>query len=419
MPEIGLREAASNALVLKYQRLLDEQLACDFNPPAQLSGRGIVLCAGGPRYFTCAWVLIHQLRETLRCDLPIQVWYAGPEEMDEPMLALLRALPRVELVDATQVAGYERIRSLGGWPLKPFAIVHSRYREVLLLDADNLPIVNPQFLFDHPRYIETGAIFWPDLFPLTESSPIWEVTRVPYRLEPSFESGQILVDKSRCWKPLMLTMHLNENAKFYYRLIHGDKDTFHFAWHLAGQEYSMPAGGLACLSPAPHPSQKESFPVLLQREFDGTVIFQHRNAPKWTAFGVNAEFPGFCYEKECLVFLDRLAGVWDGRIRRSNSPPAQYWHSPVGTRWFRYILIGAENRPMEFLPDGRIGCGAHRSEQRWAIVQEQGEPVLLIIGDYGVTCRLTRKDDHVWRGSWVFNELHSVELIPFPQRPED
>ena len=43
----------------------------------RFDGRGIVICAGGPRYFTCAWVLVSILRNTFRIDLPIQVWHLG------------------------------------------------------------------------------------------------------------------------------------------------------------------------------------------------------------------------------------------------------------------------------------------------------------------------------------------------------
>jgi len=415
----GLQEAGSALLISKYQKLLDHARALDYHAPTHLSGRGIVICAGGPRLFTCAWVLIHQLREVLRCTLPIQVWYAGAAEMDAHMIALLQVLARVEAIDATQVPGYERIRPHPGWALKPFALVNSQFREVLMVDADNLPVVDPEFLFDDPRYVETGAIFWPDLEPVRKTSAIWEVTRVPYREEPSFESGQLLVDKSRSRKALMLAMHLNENARFYYTLIHGDKDTFHFAWRMAGCPYAMPGNVPGRLEADVYPELVHIGPVLLQAGFDGRLIFQHRNWPKWFAFGANPRYPGFLYEQECLGFLARLAEAWDGRISKpAPPPPPAYWQSPTGTRWFNYVLVGSTDRLMEFLPDHRIGWGATTNEQEWAIIQNQGQqnqgqPTLVIVGEHGITCRLTRDTDGVWRGRWQIDECGNVELVPF------
>jgi len=359
MSESALPGIGANLLISKYQRLLDHARRQEPAIPANLAGRGILICAGNPRLFTCAWVLIHQLREVLRCSLPIQVWYAGPRDLDERMLALFHGIEGLQAVDATRISGYERIQSHHGWALKPFAILHSSFREVLLLDADNLAVVNPDFLFDEQNYVQTGAIFWPDLNPVSQESPIWEVTRVPYREEPAFESGQILIDKSRCWKALALTMYLNENAQFYYRIIHGDKDTFHFAWHMTGQAYAMPAQRPDVLHVTPTPELKDPGPILLQSDFGGRVIFQHRNWPKWTAYGKNPSFPGALYEPECNRFLSRLEALWDGKMTKPALPPREtYAQSPAGTRWFHYILVGIGDRPMEFLPDGNIGHGA-------------------------------------------------------------
>lgn len=35
-------------------------------------------------------------------------------------------------------------------------------RQVLLLDADNLPLANPERLFSSDEYRHTGALFFPD-----------------------------------------------------------------------------------------------------------------------------------------------------------------------------------------------------------------------------------------------------------------
>src|SRR5579871_1635620 len=89
------------------QLSLDEAIAHHLaSPPRCPSGRfderGIVICAGGTRYFTCAWVLISILRRVHKTALPIQVWHLGRREMSDEMRLLL-AGEDIEVVDAEAI----------------------------------------------------------------------------------------------------------------------------------------------------------------------------------------------------------------------------------------------------------------------------------------------------------------------------
>src|SRR6266446_5865383 len=198
--------------------------------PDRYEGRGIVICGGGVRYFTNAWVCVQMLRR-LGCALPIQLWHLGAKEMDGRMQALVAPLG-VECVDAFKSRKKYPVRRLHGWELKPYAILHCRFREVLFLDADNVPVVNPEFLFDTPRYQASGAIFWPDYEAGKNEklTAIWRSCGMRQPDEPEFETGQIVVDKRRCWRALRLSLWFNEHSDFYYRYLHGDKETFHLAF---------------------------------------------------------------------------------------------------------------------------------------------------------------------------------------------
>jgi hypothetical protein len=103
---------------------------------------------------------------------------------------------------------------------------------------------------------------------------------VTYRDEPQQESGQVLVDKRRAWQALALCDWYNQNSDFFYRFVYGDKDTFRLAWHRTGQAFSMPA------MPA-----SPNF-VINQTDFEGRLLFQHRNGDKWSLHG-NRHCPGF------------------------------------------------------------------------------------------------------------------------------
>jgi len=58
----------------RFQKMQDEIIKAAMPyPEGRFARRGIVICAGGPRLFTCAWVCISMLRKVLGCALPIQV----------------------------------------------------------------------------------------------------------------------------------------------------------------------------------------------------------------------------------------------------------------------------------------------------------------------------------------------------------
>ncbi len=263
--------------------------------PDHLSGKGIVICGGGQRYGICVWVCVNMLRE-MGCNLPVQVWHLGEREMNDTFRQMLSKL-NVECVDAHEIRKIHPVRRLGGWELKSYAMLHSPFEEVLLLDSDNVITRDPTYLFDCREYQNTGAIFWPDYGRLAVDREIWDLTGIPYRDEPEFETGQILVNKSKCWHALNLTMWINEHSDFWYKYIYGDKDTFHMAWRKIGQEYSMPEKLIHTIE---H--------TMCQHDLEGNIIFQHRNMDKWSLKG-NKTVRNFQHEEKCFEFRDQLKDV--------------------------------------------------------------------------------------------------------------
>jgi len=256
-----VQDAAEDESPHVIARKTSEEFIKTIRPyPGGYDGSGIVIPAGGASYFTNAWVCIKMLRH-LGCGLPIQLWHLGRREMDERMRAIVGPL-NVECVDAKIVKKAHPARILNGWEVKPYAIIHSPFKEVLLLDADNVCVTNPEFLFDASQYHETGAIFWPDWGRLGPDRQIWNICGVESRDVPGFESGQIVIDKQKCWEPLLLAMWYNEYSDFYYRHIHGDKETYHMAFRKLGRPYSM----------IPWPI-KSLAGTMCQHDFNGNSIF--------------------------------------------------------------------------------------------------------------------------------------------------
>lgn len=358
--------------------------------PESFRGRGIVICGGGVKYFTNAWVSISMLRH-LGCQLPIQLWYQGPNELDDTMKSLVRKL-NVQCIDAEECRTSSPCNRITGWALKPYAIVNCPFKEVLLIDADNVPISDPTFLFDEPRYKNVGAVFWPDYGRLGPGRPVWEVFGVPFYNEPEFESGQVLVNKATCWRALALTLWYNANSHFFYAYIHGDKETFHMAFRKLRQDYILIPHRIVSLSG-----------TMCQHDFEGKRIFQHRNLAKWVFEGENRCIAGFQKEEECLQFLEILRRDWSGVIaeRRYCQP-----NDPIATILTNntYILKadGGVSCEITFQNDGSISGNSGRDERRWDLRKESDATVCLqLYSQTGLSGELATSSDGSWRSRWM------------------
>ena len=276
--------------------------------PGGFAGRGIVICGGGTPMFTNAWVCINRLRQ-LGCSLPIQLWHCGEGELDDRMRALVAPLG-VECVDIEDVKRSHPANLTHVWASKPYALLYSRFRRILLLDADNVPVRNPEYLFDLAQFRRLGAVFWPDYWSLKSDSSAWKLFDVPFCDGPEFETGQVLVDKAICWRPLNLCLWYNQHHELFYQHIYGDKQTFQMAFLKLGVPYAMP-------NRKPHRLDG----VMCQHDFDGRHLFQHRTLAKWNLFGPNRRVRGFLFDKECRQVLCDLRRTWDGQIQALRPRP--------------------------------------------------------------------------------------------------
>jgi len=393
----------SNKLEIHSFRQTSERFIKHIPPyPNQFDKRGVVICAGG-QYLQCAWVCIRMLRK-LGCKLPIELWHLGVDEMDENIRLLLKQFG-VRCVNAFDVRKRHPARELAGWPLKAYAIKHCKFEEVLLLDADNVPVQNPDYLFETHAYQHSGAIFWPDI--RRGITPIvWKLFGIPYIREPEFESGQIIINKRRCWRALCLALWFNEHGDFYYRHILGDKDTFHLAFRKLRKSFSLI-----------HTSVERIPGTMCQHDFKGRRIFQHRNQYKWLLNGSNQQVPGFQYEDNCLSFLDELRLKWLSPPRESVISTDTSQNKTITdniktltTNIYEYYRIGFDSRRMSFKADGTIGLGLAPMEKFWQLTFLKGQLWLEIFSEKNTTCRLTMTSSGSWVGQWNYFEKMPIKL---------
>lgn len=240
---------------------------------SKYNGKGVVYVGGG-KFNWLALMSIKRLRE-LGSDLPVEVLIPKVSEYEEDYC--LNTLPSLNArcILLPQIFGsdvYQKT-NFSGYQYKVLAILACSFKDVLLLDADNVPVVKPDELFEEPPYKEFGLVTWPDFWKRTTSPSFFKIAGMKigkhrsrfgyhqhgiYTLgveaeqadyddyenvplhdrsgcvpDVSTESGQLLVSKETHIKPLLLSLYYNfYGPGFYYPLFsqgshgEGDKETF-------------------------------------------------------------------------------------------------------------------------------------------------------------------------------------------------
>jgi hypothetical protein len=184
------------------------------------SGRGIVFTASDT-YILPLIVAIRNLRR-LGCALPIEVMYFGDEDLSTQSRELLIDLPGVVPRDMSFMI-HNTDFNLGGWSLKPFAVLLASFREVILMDADAYMFRDPADLFEEPGYRRTGALFFYDRVMRQKTDRrawLQQVLDTPTesivdnrlwngRSSHMQESGVVVVDRWKHLVALLLSCQLN------------------------------------------------------------------------------------------------------------------------------------------------------------------------------------------------------------------
>jgi hypothetical protein len=389
--------------------LLDAAVAAPLPPPTWNAPRGVVIGAGGAKFFGCAWCAVAALR-AVGCHLPVQFWHLGPGEMD-PTMRAAAAIAGIELVDAEAVAAAlpKPPRILTGWPLKPFAVIHCRFKEVIYIDADCIVAENPEYLFETPHVRATGAMFWPDLPPQDKENwpkwmpdVVWENCGMEPRDEPAFESGQFLIDREKSWRPLNVTMHINEHCDWYYKFVFGDKDTFHLAWRKCGADYAMTVSKANWHSPA-----------IFQHDLAGQVLFQHCTSGK-DLLCAGTEIPVLRQKDACVAAQKQLRELgFSGRIW--DYKPSDTAAVIPGV--YAFEQDGIPTRQAILAAGGGITPVADVSIKRWSVHEIDNEPTLVLVGEHHKgseigSAFLRQNGDGGWHGRRTIKNRPAVALLP-------
>ena len=239
----------------------------DLRSSFQQGSRGIVIPAGGDAdAIRFASHLIICLRVVLGCRLPIQIAYAGDDDLpktDRDLIAGLDAATDVTFLNVLPLFDDSRLKLReGGWAIKPFAALASHFEQVILVDADAVFLQEPSVLFNQSAFQDHGAslyhdrLLWQHSFQarhkwfedqIVEPSPAMQESLVwteDYAEE--CDSGVVVLDKSRV-EVLMGLVHTSwQNTQgvrdeVTYKLMHGDKESWWLGLELAGSGYAFEA----------------------------------------------------------------------------------------------------------------------------------------------------------------------------------
>ncbi|KAG1697878.1 hypothetical protein DVH05_015832 [Phytophthora capsici] len=277
---------------LMSQGVYENALAQNASDPAKLlgnngSGNGIVMVVY-PKLLSSVFASISVLR-SYNCTLPIELWISQPEVVRTPSMRQTLDMLQQRFSNVTVETIIDP--TIAGFSTKIHAVQHSKFENVLFLDADNVPVRDPTFLFESKEFREHGAIFWPDfwhpektIFNIQRESLLWELVDLPFVDMFEQESGQILINRKRAAIAMeVLMFYAYHRPSHFERLVlaHGDKDLFRLAWMKTRTPfYMMP------FPPASAGTERGTYKkqfcgmTMVQFDVEGNVLFLHRNAKK-------------------------------------------------------------------------------------------------------------------------------------------
>lgn len=231
-----------------------------------MKGDGIMYLAG-EKYNQLALLSIKLLRSS-GSKLPVEVIIPKKGDYDITFCNSLLPLLNAKCLILSDYLPGSFLDNVKGFQLKNVALLLSSFQRVLYLDADALPISNPDVYFANDPFSSKSMVIWPDLWRRSVSPYYYDIANIKVNEnkrvrnsyfkgdergtkslisyhdcegalpEASSETGQMLIDKKVHFKTLLLSLYYNwYGPNYYYTLFsqgaagEGDKETFIAAAH--------------------------------------------------------------------------------------------------------------------------------------------------------------------------------------------
>lgn len=229
-----------------------------------LSGKGITLTLAD-HMLPYVLGLIGQLK-LIGSEYPIELFIRSGFKQ-ESMEAIRKAVAdypgRATMVNLDDFLPEHWVQQVQGFNNKPFALIHSRFEEVLYVDADTVPLTDLDKFFELPAYKEKGLFLFRDIlvgWTLKDASVSFLKGLMPgaggsndedyilpstdFTLDNYFlgkgrnsyvESGLFVVRKTTHLPGIFMTIAIVMQNKIQ-EIFYGDKEAFWLAQSLAGNE---------------------------------------------------------------------------------------------------------------------------------------------------------------------------------------
>ncbi|KAJ3265222.1 hypothetical protein HDU77_006077 [Chytriomyces hyalinus] len=225
---------------------------------------GIVI-TGGNHHAHLMMHLISTLREEFNCTLPVELFYAGPDDLNTAHLKEFNQMTNVTTKDLHQYFPQETKR-WQKFSAKPFAILASSFRTVLFMDADVLFFRDPREILENDVFRRNGLYYFKDRYyhdSAFQEGSFWFREINPYMSRygrtlsymhlrrtdahgtvHQMDSGFIPLDKSRTGvlMSLLLACKMNsadERDEVLYKKSYGDKEAFWFSSEILRVPYEF------------------------------------------------------------------------------------------------------------------------------------------------------------------------------------
>jgi len=271
--------------------------------------KGIIICANDT-YFASVIVCIDNIYK-YNTNIKIEWYYCGNELFDFQKKYVIDKYKNVNLINCLDIIPSwfpETItqKQIKGFMIKPFSLMITNFSEALLLDADNIPLIDVENLFNNPDYIKYHNIFWPDInyqsdeckkrmLPLGKDVYKSFNIDVPQKLT---DSGQILININKCWDAICVSYFINYNYEIFYKLFFGDKDIYYVAFQLTKKFYNL---NKYSIIPCTNEGNNYTFvnSIIQRNPLDGSNAFIHRMFSKINNNNYTKII--YIYDENCII----------------------------------------------------------------------------------------------------------------------
>ncbi|KAF9932000.1 hypothetical protein BGZ67_004927 [Mortierella alpina] len=219
--------------------------------------RGIVMCVGN-KHWTYARTTVKVLREVLRSSLPIEIYYAGEQDLSLENREWFEQLEGVSVIDISTKLDQDMLQ-ISGPVIKPFAMLVSRFEEVILIDSDAYFLQDPAVLFEDGGYKEVGTVFfygrtvprraagvnkraWLYSYLPTVSNHPSKTRWFRSKGDQNQDSGVVVLNKRIHFLGLLAICKMNnvqERNQVTYRTTWGEKESFWIGMEMIQERYSF------------------------------------------------------------------------------------------------------------------------------------------------------------------------------------